>query len=124
MGELLTRLFFGGFVRMHVLYHAVKEPVFGAELIEELRRHGYEVGPGTLYPILNQLFEAGLLSCSTEVVGGKRRKYYRATPEGAEALEQARAKLRELVAEVLHDRPPEGWDARPRGDDDADAESP
>lgn len=114
MGELLTRLFFGGFVRMHVLYHAVKEPVFGAELIEELRRHGYEVGPGTLYPILNQLFEAGLLVCSTEVVGGKRRKYYRATPEGAAALEEAREKLRELVAEVLHDRPPEDWDARPR----------
>ena len=40
------------------------------------------------------------------MVGGKTRKYYRATPEGAKALEDAKAKLRELVKEVLHDDPP------------------
>ena len=106
MGELLIKMFFGGFVRMHVLYHAVKEPVFGVEMMEELARHGYDVGPGTLYPILHQLEEAGYLSVHTEVVAGKQRKYYRATPEGERALEDAKAKLRELVKEVLHDDPP------------------
>lgn len=106
MSELLTRMFFGGFVRMHVLYHAVKEPIFGVEMMEELARHGYDVGAGTLYPMLHQLEEAGYLSAHTEVVAGKQRKYYRATPEGAAALEQAKERLRELVAEVLHDRPP------------------
>lgn len=106
MGELLIKLFFGGFVRMHVLYHAVNEPVFGVEMMEELARHGYDVGPGTLYPILHQLEEAGYLSVDTEIVAGKRRKYYRATPEGERALEQAKSKLRELVKEVLHDDPP------------------
>lgn len=106
MNELLTRLFFGGFVRMHVLYHAVREPIFGVEMMEELRRHGYDVGAGTLYPLLHQLEKAGYLVSNTEVVAGKQRKYYRATPEGAAALEAAKAKLRELVSEVLHDRPP------------------
>lgn len=106
MDDLLTRMFFGGFVRLHVLYHAVKEPVFGVEMMEELRRHGYEVGPGTLYPLLHQLEECGYLSVRTEVVAGKQRKYYRATPEGERALEATRAKLRELVQEVLHDDPP------------------
>ncbi len=106
VSELLTKMFFGGFVRMHVLYHAVKEPVFGVEMMEELSRHGYDVGAGTLYPMLHQLEEAGYLSVRTEVVGGKQRKYYRATPEGAAALEEAKAKLRELVSEVLHDKPP------------------
>ena len=62
MNELLTRMFFGGFVRMHVLYHAVKEPIFGVEMMEELARHGYDVGAGTLYPMLHQLEEAGYLS--------------------------------------------------------------
>jgi PadR family transcriptional regulator PadR len=75
-------------------------------MMQELARHGYDVGAGTLYPMLHQLEEAGYLTSSTEVVGGKQRKYYRSTPEGAAALESARAKLRELVAEVLHDRPP------------------
>jgi PadR family transcriptional regulator PadR len=106
VSELLTKMFFGGFVRLHVLYHAVKEPIFGVEMMQELARHGYDVGAGTLYPLLHQLEEAGYLTSSTEVVGGKQRKYYRATPEGAAALESAKAKLRELVEEVLHDRPP------------------
>ncbi len=106
MSELLTKMFFGGFVRMHVLYHAVKEPIFGVEMMEELGRHGYDVGAGTLYPMLHQLEEAGYLSVHTEVVAGKHRKYYRATPEGAKALEDAKAKLRELVEEVLYDDPP------------------
>ena len=107
MSELLTKMFFGGFVRMHVLYHAVKEPVFGVEMMEELKCHGYAYfGAGTLYPMLHQLEEAGYLSVHTEVVAGKRRKYYRATPDGEAALEEAKAKLRELVSEVLDDKPP------------------
>ncbi len=106
MDELLTRMFLGGFVRMHVLYHAVREPIFGVEMMQELGRHGYDVGAGTLYPMLHQLERAGYLTSATEIAGGKRRKYYRATPAGAQALEEARSKLRELVGEVLHDRPP------------------
>jgi PadR family transcriptional regulator, regulatory protein PadR len=106
MSELLTKMFWGGFVRMHVLYHAVKEPFFGVEMMTELRRHGYEIGAGTLYPMLHQLESVGYLTSYTEVVAGKQRKYYRATPEGAAALEEAKAKLRELVSEVLHDQPP------------------
>jgi DNA-binding PadR family transcriptional regulator len=99
-------MFYGGFVRLHVLYHAIREPVFGVEMMEELARHGYDVGAGTLYPMLHQLEEAGYLTSSSAVVGGKTRKYYRATPAGARALEDARAKIRELVKEVLNDDPP------------------
>ena len=57
-------------VRMHVLYHAGKEPVFGIEMMEELGRHGYDVGAGTLYPMLHQLEQAGFLTSYAEVVGG------------------------------------------------------
>ena len=106
MSELLTKMFFGGFVRLHVLYHAVKEPVFGVAMMEELGRHGYDVGAGTLYPMLHQLEEAGYLNSYAEVVARKQRKYYRATSEGAAALEEAKTKLRELVSEVLQDKPP------------------
>ncbi len=82
------------------------EPVFGVEMMEELARHGYDVGAGTLYPMLHQLEEAGYLNGQAEIVGGKQRKYYRATAEGVRALEEAKARLRELVKEVLHDDPP------------------
>ena len=106
MSDLLIRMFYGGFVRLHVLYHAVKEPIFGVEMMEELARHGYDVGPGTLYPMLQKLEEVGYLTSHAEVVAGKTRKYYRATPEGAAALEATKAKLRELVKEVIDDKPP------------------
>ncbi len=106
MSDLLTKMFLGGFVRLHVLYHAVRAPIFGVEMMEELARHGYDVGAGTLYPMLHQLEQAGYLSARTEVVAGKQRIYYRATAEGAAALEEAKAKLRELVSEVLHDKSP------------------
>jgi PadR family transcriptional regulator len=106
MAELLTRMFLGGFIRLHILYHAIREPVFGVEMMEELARHGYDVGPGTLYPMLHQLEEAEYLVSHTEVVAGKQRRYYRATAEGARAFQEAKTKLRELVKEVLQDDPP------------------
>lgn len=104
MSDNLMRHFFGGFVRMHVLYHAAKEPIWGVEIMEELGRHGYKLGPGTLYPILHQLESDGYLISETTVVAGKCRKNYRITKTGRRLLQDARKKLRELVSEVLEDR--------------------
>lgn len=104
MANELLRHFFGGFVRMHILYHAAKEPVWGVEMMEELRRHGYNLGPGTLYPILHHLEEAGFLTAETTVVSGKQRKNYQITKAGEKILRDARTKLRELVTEVLEDQ--------------------
>lgn len=44
-----------GLIRIHVLYHACQEPIFGAGMIEELQRHGYKLSSGTLYPLLHGL---------------------------------------------------------------------
>ncbi len=105
--DSVTRHFFSGFIRLHVLHHAAKEPIYGAEIAEELVRHGYKISQGTLYPILHSLETLGYLSRSDQLVGGRIRKYYRATAAGRRVLEEAREKLRELTAEVLedHDRP-------------------
>lgn len=37
---------FSGLVRLHMLYHASRGPVFGREMIRELRRHGSELSAG------------------------------------------------------------------------------
>jgi DNA-binding PadR family transcriptional regulator len=100
----LLRHFFGGFVRLHLLYHAAKEPICGVEMIEELGRHGYKLSPGTLYPILHHLAEAGFLSRKDRIVSGKRRKDYRITPRGRKLLVDGRAKLKELFSEVVENR--------------------
>ncbi len=101
--DAVTRHFFKGFVRLHILYHAAKEPVYGAEITEELVRHGYRVSQGTLYPTLHLLEELGYLKNRVEVVRGKQRKYYRATDAGRKVLADARTKLLELVSEVVED---------------------
>ncbi len=97
----LVRYFFGGFVRLHLLHHASEEAICGVEMMRELQRHGYRLGPGTIYPILHQLFEDGYLKVSQEIVKGKRRKNYRITKKGARLLVDAQTKLKELVDEVL-----------------------
>ena len=101
MSNTITRDLFRAFVRVHILHHAAEERIFGLEMMEELRRHGYAIGPGTLYPILHGLETNGCLRAKHEVVNGKRRKYYVATATGRRALAQAREKIRELVHEVL-----------------------
>jgi DNA-binding PadR family transcriptional regulator len=93
--------FVPGFIRIHILYHASLEPVYGLWIIEELARHGYRLSPGTVYPMLHSMEKKGYLQCRPEVVGGKVRKYYTITPRGRKMLEEAREKLRELVREVL-----------------------
>lgn len=94
------RDFLLGIIRLHILHHAQQEPVFGLELIRELATHGYELSPGTLYPILHSLEEHGFLESTKEVVNGKARKVYRATAAGVEALEMGRVQVLELLEEI------------------------
>lgn len=96
----LSRDLFLGFVKLHILYHAGQEPVYGLWLIDELSRHGYELSPGTLYPLLHSLHEDGLLVSEKRVVEGKTRKYYRLTDQGAEALHRGRKKALVLLNEI------------------------
>lgn len=102
----LLRHFFGGFVRLHLLHHASIEAICGVEMMEELQRHGYRLGPGTMYPILHELCEGGFLRVSEEVRNGRRRKNYRITKKGERLLVDAQHKLRELVDEVLPKKKP------------------
>lgn len=103
----IFRDIFLAFVRVHILHHAEEGPVYGLEMIEELGRHGYEIGPGTLYPIFHGLERAGYLTSERERVKGKVRKYYRITSAGSEALARLQPKIRELVGEVLKQDAPE-----------------
>ncbi|MBM4420285.1 MAG: PadR family transcriptional regulator [Chloroflexi bacterium] len=99
----MLRDFFLGFVKVHVLHHASKGPIYGVWFLGELERHGYHLSPGTLYPLLHALEASGYLEREDRVVEGKVRKYYEITALGERALTEARAKMRELVREMLED---------------------
>ena len=103
MDNNIVRGVFLAFVRVHVLHHATEGRIFGLEMIEELRRHGYALSPGTLYPIFHSMEKAGYLRSADEVVNGKLRKYYAATAKGRRLLKQVKSKIRELLDEVIGD---------------------
>ena len=91
-----------GFWKVHILHHANEEPIHGQWILTELRRHGYEISPGTLYPLLNRMQRLGWLKCKSDPSAGRRaRKNYRLTREGQKVLAHIREKIKELHEEVV-----------------------
>lgn len=99
------RELFYGLIRIHVLVHAFQEPIFGLAMKEELERHGYRIGPGTLYPLLHGMERTGLLRSHGEKARGRDRRVYRITAAGRRALEKAGAKVDELHHEMHEAHP-------------------
>ncbi|MCC5910618.1 MAG: helix-turn-helix transcriptional regulator [Clostridiaceae bacterium] len=100
MQDQILRKFFLGFIQIHILHHAKKDPFYGAWMIEELKEHGYDMSPGTLYPLLHSMEAKGLIEKEEKTVDGKVRKYYSITPLGNGVLEEARRKAYELFKEI------------------------
>jgi DNA-binding PadR family transcriptional regulator len=90
------------FWKVHILHHASSEPIIGQWALSELRRHGYEVSPGTLYPMLARMEERGWLRCKVDPGGGARaRKEYSLTKRGHEVLSLVREQVARLHREVV-----------------------
>src|SRR3989304_6578219 len=90
------------FWKVHILHHAEREPVIGQWVIRELRRHGYEVSPGTLYPLLSRMEERGWLRCRVDPEGGPRaRTEYSLTRKGLQVLAVLRSQVEEVHREVV-----------------------
>ncbi len=89
------------FIKLHILYHAAEDEVYGIGLIEELARHGYKLSPGTLYPTLAKMVKLNLLTFESRTVNHKQRKYYRITPAGLAQLDKVKAKIVELYEEIV-----------------------
>ena len=100
MLDQILRKFFLGFIQIHILHHGNIEPFYGVWMIEELKEHGYDMSPGTLYPLLHSMESKGLLEKEEKIVEGKIRKYYETTELGKEVLEEARKKAYELFKEI------------------------
>ncbi|MGK9368378.1 PadR family transcriptional regulator [Melioribacter sp. Ez-97] len=100
MEDKLLKDLFLGFIKVHILHHAYKERIYGQEFNEELKRHGYHISYGTLYPIFHKLEEQGYLISETENVNGKIRRYYSITKNGKKILEKAKQQAKELVDEL------------------------
>jgi len=90
------------FWKVHILHHASEGLVHGQWVLTELRRHGYEISPGTLYPLLHRMQRHGWLKCQQARRRGPRaRMDYLLTAQGQKVLALVREQLQELYAEVV-----------------------
>ena len=68
------------------------EPMYGYQMIKELRRRSdgfFRLGEGTLYPALHRLERAGLvLGRWQRLASGQERRYYSLTRKGEQQLEE------------------------------------
>lgn len=98
------------FWKVHILHHADQEAIHGQWILMELRRHGYDISPGTLYPLLQRMTRLGWLDCKVDPAGGRRaRKDYRLTPAGRKVLAVLRMQVGELYEEVVLESQQKGF---------------
>ncbi len=92
------------FWKVHILHHAAENPIYGQWMMSELRRHGYEISPGTLYPLLQRMERHGWLK---RVRGGntgpRARKNYLLTHEGRNVLRLVGKQVEEMHREVVRE---------------------
>jgi PadR family transcriptional regulator len=69
------------------------EPAHGYRVVELLRERSdglFELGEGTVYPALYRLEKRGLLGSAWDSGSGRRRRVYRLTARGEDALAEKR----------------------------------
>lgn len=99
--KLINREILLSFWKIHILHHAAEGEVVGQWMLKELAHHGYEVSPGTLYPLLKRMETNGWLKSKADPARGpKAPRAYRITAEGRKVLQVVRQQLRELGVEV------------------------
>ena len=99
--KIVNREILLGFWKIHILHHAAEGPVVGQWMLNELRRHGYDLSPGTLYPLLKRMEKNGWLRSETDPERGPKspRRYY-LTSLGREVLSCLSDKVEELHREL------------------------
>jgi PadR family transcriptional regulator len=78
-------------------------PQHGYAVIEQLRtRSGdaFDLPEGTVYPVLHRLEGAGLLESEWSEQSGRRRRIYRLSEKGREALTEERSAWHEFTTAV------------------------
>ncbi len=80
-----------------------KGPAHGYAIIETLRQRSagaFDLPEGTIYPALHRLEADGLLCSEWAGEGGRRKRIYRLTPRGQQALARRQQEWRRFAGAV------------------------
>ena len=107
--------FLNGVPELVLLQLLARQPMYGYELVQAIRRttgDRLDFGEGCIYPILHRLEREGILHSRREEAGGRSRIVYRVTAKGQKRLGESAAlwrQITEAIGTVLQG----GVDARP-----------
>jgi PadR family transcriptional regulator PadR len=92
--------FINGIPELLILQLLSAEEMYGYQLVLAIRERSKEAfafGEGCLYPILHRLADGGYLTSRREIVSGRPRHYYKASPKGADHLASLRVEWNSVV---------------------------
>ncbi|HEX6987190.1 MAG TPA: PadR family transcriptional regulator, partial [Planctomycetaceae bacterium] len=107
--------FLNGVPEMLLLHLLSRRPMYGYELVQEIRAATGEAlsfGEGCVYPLLHRLETDGMLASERTEVGGRSRVVYRVTKAGAKRLKET-VSTWSAVTEAIRTALEGGRDARP-----------
>ncbi len=87
-----------------MLHLLTREPTYGNRLIDrikEITRGAISVNPNTMYPLLRELEERGLLDSSWEHPDRRTRRYYSITPAGRREYRRLRTEVEPFLDSVI-----------------------
>src|SRR5512139_344663 len=85
----LIKMSLSRFFILHVLH---RQPVHGYEIAKEvaaITKGCCAPTEGSLYPVLKEFLNAGLVDAASEVIAGRERKVYTLAPAGKRAYQMA-----------------------------------
>ncbi len=97
----LIRMSLSRFFILHVLHH---QPVHGYEIAKKvaaITKGCCAPTEGSLYPMLKEFTEAGLIEVRAEMVSGRERKVYTLTASGERAYATAATAWKEMAGYIL-----------------------
>ena len=101
--------FWQGILKVFVLHQAAQGPIYGGKLKKQLQDWGYDISPGSLYPLLHSFEKGHLFRSRVKIFKGRTRKYYEITDQGRAVLAEVQQELNVIMTRLLSPgRPPSG----------------
>lgn len=80
-----------------IVLAALRFEQYGYSLRKRLLDVGVDIEEGTLYPLIRRLESYGLLHSEWREGEGRKRRYYKASPDGLWALDQLQGELNQMM---------------------------
>ena len=93
--------FWQGILKVFVLHQAAQGPIYGGKLKKQLQEWGYDISPGSLYPLLHAFEKGHLFRSRVKIFKGRARKYYEITDKGRDVLAEVQQELKAIMARML-----------------------